>query len=213
MMIKRRDLLAAGGSLLGGAALGLLSPGGSARAHEYDVGKLKVEHPWMRAPKDGETTAYFYGFFHNNGDKPDKLLAVKSPKIGKAEFYADATHPAKDGIVLPPNKKTTLGPDGPHVVLLDIKKHLEVGWGFEMVLVFEKAGEVTIDAAIDAPDAMHAHDAEAMERWEKAHNKDTAGPAPASHEGHEHHDHDMKMDGMKMDDGAAAPGKAPAQKQ
>ena len=62
------------------------------------------------------------------------------------------------------------------MTLLDIKKHLEVGWGLEMTLVFEKAGEVVIDAAIDAPDAAHAHDAEAMERWQKAHGQDAAGP-------------------------------------
>ncbi len=57
------------------------------------------------------------------------------------------------------------------MALLGAKKHLEVGWGLEMTLVFKKAGEVVIDAAIDAPDAKHAHDVEAMERWEKAHNK------------------------------------------
>ena len=62
-----------------------------------------------------------------------------------------------------------------------------------MTLVFEKAGEVTLDAAIDAPDAQHAHDAEAMERWEKAHGKDNSGPKPDAHqgrEGHKMHHHD-----------------------
>ena len=78
------------------------------------------------------------------------------------------------------------------MLLLDIKKHLEVGWGLEMTLTFEKAGDVVIDAAIEAPDAAHAHDADAQARWEKAHNKDTAGPAgappaPAPHD-HDHHD-------------------------
>lgn len=190
-MIKRRDLLAAGGSLLGGAAFGLLTLDGSARAHEYDLGKLKIEHPWVRAPKDGETTAYFYAFIHNSGDTPDKLIAVKSPNVGKVEFHADGKHTAAPGgIVIPAKQKTTLAPDGAHVVLSDIKKHLEVGWGFELVLVFEKAGEVTIDAAIDAPDAKHAHDAEAMERWEKAHAANAAGSAPPpAASGHEHHHH------------------------
>jgi hypothetical protein len=62
-----------------------------------------------------------------------------------------------------------------------------------MTLVFEKAGEVVIDAAIEAPDAMHAHDADAQARWEKAHNKDTSGPAAAPaehHHDHDHHHHD-----------------------
>jgi hypothetical protein len=86
------------------------------------------------------------------------------------------------------------------VTLADIKKYLEVGWGLEMILVFEKAGEVTIDAVIDAPDAKHAHDAEAMARWEKAHGKETSSSNQESHEGHQaHHDHMMHHHGnIKM---------------
>jgi copper(I)-binding protein len=189
MTIKRRDLLVAG-ALLVGAAAGL-APSAPAHAHEYDLGKLKIEHPWVRAPKDGETTAYFYAFIHNSGDTADKLIAVKSPNVGKVDFHSDAKHAAaQGGIAIPAKQKTTLAPDGAHVVLSDVKKYLQPGWGFELVLVFEKAGEVTIDAAIDAPDAKHAHDAEALERWEKAHASDTGAkePAPAAG-GHEHHHH------------------------
>jgi len=191
MMIKRRDLLAAGGALLGGAAFGALTPMRSAQAHEYDLGKLTIEHPWVRAPKDGETTAYFYAFIHNKGDVADRLIAVKSPNIGKTTFHADAKHGvAEGGIAVPANQTTTLSPEGPHVVLAEVKKINPVGWGLELVLVFEKAGEVTVDAAVDAPDAKHAHDAEALERWEKAHAAGgEAKPAEHDHGGHEHHHH------------------------
>jgi copper(I)-binding protein len=189
MMIRRRDLLASGGSLLAGAALGVVIPK-SASAHEYDVGKLKVEHPWIRAPADGDNKSSFYAFLHNNGDTPDKLIAVKVEKFGKAVIHGDPKNlELETPIVLPPKTKVTAAPGGVYVALLDAKKHLEVGWGLEMTLVFEKAGEVVIDAAIDAPDAKHAHDAEAMERWEKAHNKDTSGPKDGGHEGHHDHDH------------------------
>ncbi|PPD43063.1 MAG: hypothetical protein CTY15_11220 [Methylocystis sp.] len=188
MMIKRRDLLATGGSLLAGAAFGALLPRGSAQAHEYDVGKLKVEHPWTRAPADGEKNATFYAFLHNNGDTPDKLIGVKCEKFEKAVIHGDPKNlSAETPIVLPPKSKVTAAPGGVYVELIGAKKHLEVGWGLEMTLVFEKAGEVVIDAAIDAPDAKHAHDAEAMERYEKAHNKDTSGPKESGHEGHQGH--------------------------
>ncbi len=197
MLIKRRDLLLSGGAILGGAAFGLFIARDFAEAHEYDVGQLKVEHPWLRAPAEGQTKAYFFAFIHNNGDTSDKLVGVKSANFGKAEIYADATHAASGGLVLPAKTKTVLAPDGAHVVLSDFKKHLEVGWGLEMTLVFEKAGEVVIDASIDAPDAKHAHDAEAMERWEKAQGKDTSGPAKAP-EGHDHHHH-MDHDKKNMD--------------
>lgn len=191
-MIKRREFLLTGGSLLAGAAFGLLRFGGPVQAHEYDVGKLKVEHPWLRAPADGDNKAQFYAMLHNNGDKPDKLIGVKSEKFGKAEIHGDAKQlNLVTPVILPPKSLTTLAPGGAYVALLEINKHLEVGWGLEMTLVFEKAGEVTIDAAIDAPDAAHAHDAEAMERWQKAHGQDSAGPKPdsAAHEHHQHHHH------------------------
>lgn len=204
MTIRRRDLLASGGSLLAGVALGVIAPAASATAHEYDVGKLKVEHPWLRAPADGDNKSTFYAFLHNNGDTPDKLVAIKVEKFGKAVIHGDPKAlELETPVVLPPKSKVTLAPGGAYVALLDAKKHLEVGWGLTMILVFEKAGEVEIDAAIDAPDAKHAHDAEAMERWEKAHNKDTAGPKEGGGheghhgEGHEHHHMEKQPEGAK----------------
>jgi hypothetical protein len=202
MMIKRRDLLAAGGALLGGAAFGALAPMRSAQAHEYELGKLTIEHPWVRAPKDGETTAYFYAFVHNKGGA-DKLIAVKSPNVGKVTLYSDAKEAtvAAGGVAIAANKTTTLSPEGAHVALAEVKKINPVGWGMELVLVFEKAGEVTVDAAVDAPDAKHAHDAEAMQRWEKAHLEGgTTSPAGGAEEHHhDHHDHDHKDDHKSMD--------------
>ena len=187
-MMKRRDLLQSAGAVLAGLVTGKLFSIGAASAHEYELGKLVVEHPWIRAPKEGENKAYLYSFIHNLGDAPDKLIGVKAEKFGKVEFYPDARggKPA-NGIVIPGKQTTTLAPGGAYVLLLDIKKHLEVGWGLEMTLTFEKAGEVVIDAAIEAPDAAHAHDAEAQARWEKAHNPNSAAAAtpPAAHD----HDH------------------------
>ena len=50
----------------------------------------------MRAPKDGETTAYFYAFVHNKGGA-DRLIAVKSPNVGKVTLHADAKHTHRRG--------------------------------------------------------------------------------------------------------------------
>ncbi len=184
-MMKRRAFLIGGGSLVTGATIGFLAPGDAAHAHEYEVGKLKVEHPWLRAPADGDNKGQFYAFFHNHGDAADRLIAVKCEKFGKTEIHGDAKNlTLETPIVLPPKSKTTAAPGGVYVALLDINKHIEVGWGLEMTLVFEKAGEVVIDAAIEAPDAKHAHDGEAQARWEKAHGADTSGPKET---GHEHH--------------------------
>ena len=145
--------------------------------------------PGFRAPKEGETKAYLYAFIHNEGSEPDRLISATGEKFGNFEIYPDARSGAKGkGILIPPNATTTLAPGGAYVLLLDFKKHLEVGWGLELTLKFEKAGEVVIDAAIEAPDAAHAHDAEAQARWEKAQASGSAPAAtpPADHD-HDHH--------------------------
>lgn len=191
-MIIRRDLLTFLGGLLGALLLPALA--GPAMAHEYEVGKLKVEHPWLRAPKEGETKAPFFMFVYNSGDEPDKLIGVKSEKFGAFELFKDAKGAPVDGIVIPAKSKVTLAPGGKHAMLLDIKKYLAVGWGLEMTLVFEKAGEAPIEASIDAPDAKHAHDAAAMQRWEKAQGAAGGGAAKPAPSGHEHHEHQRHMD-------------------
>jgi len=191
-MIKRRDLFASVIALLLGSILGLATMSIVSTAHEYEVGKIKIIHPWIRAPKDGDDKAQFYAVIENNGNAPDKLISVKSEKFGRANLLGDAK--TEGPILISPQQKIILSPKAGYVDLLNIKKHLEVGWGLEMVLVFEKAGEVTIDAAIDAPDAMHAHDAEAMGRWEKAHGKNTSGPKADSHQ--DQHNHMHHHDGM-----------------
>lgn len=175
MTIDRRRILRTVAAL-SACALGLQAL--AAAAHEYEVGKLKIEHPWLRAPLDGETNAQLFMVVYNNGDQPDRLIAVKSSALGSAVMH-EAPHFAAptDALYFPPARKVTLAPGGSYVQLLDIKKINPVGWGFELTLLFEKAGAVTIDAAIDAPDAQHAHDAEAMERWEKAHSG-LSGHAP-----------------------------------
>ena len=63
---------------------------------------------------------------------------------------------------------TTLAPGGAYVLAAEHEEDISRSrLGLEMTLVFEKAGEVVIDAALDAPDAVHAHDADAQARSEK----------------------------------------------
>jgi len=207
MSINRRYAVFSCAFLIASSACGLISSLAPTFAHEYEIGKLKVEHPWLRAPKDGEANAPLFMFIHNNGDTPDKLIGVKSDKVGKVVIHADPKNIVMPhGIVVPPHATVTLEPGGPFVGLHDVKKMNPVGWGYELILVFERAGEVTIDAAIDAPDAKHAHDAEAMERWEKAHASQT-NSAPATQETSHEMNHQTMDHGM--DHGAAKPAPAP----
>jgi hypothetical protein len=200
MSKHRRELMrsclraATGGALLAAAICG------PSAAHEYEVGKIKVEHPWLRSPSEGGTSAPLFMIIENDGDTPDKLVGVKADTVGKVVVHADPSQIiVPHGIVIPPHATVTLEPGGPHIGLHDVKKMNPVGWGFELTLIFEKAGDLTIDAAVEAPDAKHAHDAEAMERWEKANapqkNAEAAGRDEPHHETHDdsHHDDHQHM--------------------
>jgi periplasmic copper chaperone A len=190
------------------ALLGCLFIATTTSAHEYEIGKIRIEHPWLRTPKDGETSTRLYMHIENKGDVPDRLLGVKSEKVGGVKFIADPKYiTVPNGVVLPAHSDMMIAPDKvPFITLEGITKMNPVGWGFELDLVFEKAGTVTIDAAVEAPDAAHAHDAEAMERWEKAHNPSAAAtPAAEPHDAH-------SPDHGAMDHGAMTPATTPQPK-
>ena len=187
MSIDRRDLLHSLLRSTAGGVIVAITTCASVGAHEFEAGKITVEDPWLRSPGDGETTAPLFMIIENKGDTPDKLIGARAAKVGKVVIHADpARIVVPHGIVIPPRATVTLEPGGPHVGLHDVTKMNPVGWGFELTLIFEKAGEVTIDASVEAPDAKHEHDAEATERWEKAHGAKKEAE-PAAHE--EHHDH------------------------
>lgn len=165
-MIDRRHALWTAGAFLASMAA---RRGVGASAHEYKLGKLEIEHPWLRAPRDGEKSARLFMVISNKSDQPDRLIGVRSAGVGSVEAHVAPQFSARaDAIYIPPLAKVTLAPGGSYVELLDVAKMNPVGWACEMTLVFEKAGEAAIDASIEAPDATHAHDAEAMERWRKA---------------------------------------------
>jgi hypothetical protein len=198
MSINRRHFLMSCAFLFGSSVLGLISSANPLAAHEYEVGALKIEHPWLRIPNEGETSAPLFMHIENKSDAPDKLIGVKSDKVGKVVIHADPKFiVVPHGVVIPAHASVMLEPGGPYVELNDVKKMNPVGWGYELTLIFEKAGEVTIDAAVEAPDANHAHDAAAQERWEKAHSNQTTA-APAGQDTHHSMDHQM-MDHSSMD--------------
>jgi len=174
---RRRVLFLTGGAAFAASGLGL------ANAHEYQKGGLKVEHPWLRAPRDGESDANLFMVVYNRGDAADRLIGVKSPEIGGFDLHvAPQFAVSTDAIFFPNGSKVTLAPGGSFVRLSGVKKISPVGGGFGLTLVFDKAGELQVDAAIDAPDAAHAHDAEARARWEKAHGRGAEEDHRSSHE-------------------------------
>ena len=149
----------------------LLLPACFANAHEYAVGELHIAHPWsMELPPNAPTVAAYF-VVHNNGKTPDRLLSVSTPVAGKAELHE---HRHENGLMkmqqvqnvdIPPGGEVVFAPMGYHVMLLELKDKstLVDGQRFPLTLHFEKAGNVTVEVAVQkqAPaenaEPMHMH--------------------------------------------------------
>jgi periplasmic copper chaperone A len=142
--------------------------GGPAFSHEFEVGEIKIVHPWMHVPLKGEKTAQLYMVIENNGEKPDRLVGGKSDVSNKVEIHG-AKDDKIDGVEVTPFSASVLKPGTEHVMLVDLKEPVDIEAGdmLDVTLNFEKSGSVTVSAAVEAPSAKHAHDRDAMDAWDK----------------------------------------------
>ncbi|MFK8331144.1 copper chaperone PCu(A)C [Pseudomonas sp. BJa5] len=156
-MLKNALLLAA-----------LLLPATFANAHEYTKGDLHIAHPWSQElpPNAPNVAAYF--IVHNNGSSADTLLGVDSPISDNAQLHE---HVHKDGLMkmqqvqsveVPAGKELVFAPGAYHVMLMQPKDRslLSDGKHFPLTLHFQKAGDITVEVAVQkqAPDdTAHTH--------------------------------------------------------
>jgi len=145
----------------------LLLPACFANAHEYKVGALEIAHPWSQELPPNAPTVAAYFIIHNSGNSADRLLSVDSPISGEAQLHE---HVMKNDLMkmqpvpsvdIPAGGNVTFAPMAYHVMLVNLKDRslLTDGKRFPMTLHFEKAGDVTVEVAVQkkAPDSMPQH--------------------------------------------------------
>ena len=125
----------------------------SSQAHDYHAGSVHIDHPWSREMPPVAPTAAVYFTLHNRGEH-DRLLGVSTPVASKAELHE---HVHQDGVMkmqaasfveLAPGAEVIFAPMGYHVMLFGLKRQAREGERFPLTLVFEKAGEVTVEVAV-----------------------------------------------------------------
>jgi periplasmic copper chaperone A len=133
-------------------------------AEPVRAGSLEIEAPWARASVGTMRPSAAYMVIRNGGERPDRLLRVETPAAGHAEIHATVMErdmmrmrPA-EGLEIPPGGELRLEPGGLHVMLMHLQRPLEEGASLPMTLVFERAGEVTIEMPIAALGATNAPD-------------------------------------------------------
>ena len=138
-------------------SLGLILMGAAAAvAHDYKAGSITIDHPWAKASIGQAKAGAAYLVLVNDGDAADRLVAVKADVSELVELH---THTMEDGVMrmravpaidVPAGATTELKPGGLHIMLLNLKAPLVEGESFPATLVFENAGEVVVEVAIEA---------------------------------------------------------------
>jgi len=150
-------------SILVAAILALVA--NAAFAHEYKAGSLEIKHPWARATPKGAAVAGGYMTIVNNGTTADRLLGGSSPASGKFEIHEMAMdngvmkmRPLPKGLEIKPGQTVELKPGSYHLMFMGLKQPFEKDMRVKGTLVFEKAGTVEVEYAVEAIGASPAVD-------------------------------------------------------
>jgi copper(I)-binding protein len=136
-------------------------------ASAQQAGDLVIAAPWSRAAGQGGTGAGFLAI-SNRGAVADRLLSASSPAARVTEIHAHV----RDGDVmrmrpvpaidLPPGQTVSLQPGGLHLMLIGLTRPLQAGQSVPVTLVFERAGAVQVELAVQGagargPAMRHGH--------------------------------------------------------
>jgi copper(I)-binding protein len=140
-----------------------------AAAADFSVGGMQIGNPWTRATPKGADVAGAYMRLSNKGAAADRLIGGSSPVAGRFEVHHMTVEdgvmkmrPVDGGLEVKPGETVELKPGSFHIMLMGLKQPLEKGQKVKGTLVFEKAGTVEIEYAVEAlgasaPPGGHGH--------------------------------------------------------
>jgi copper(I)-binding protein len=142
--------------LLAAMVLGLCS--NVAAATDYKVGALEIKNPWIPVTPKGAPVAGGYLTIVNTGTAADRLIGGSSPLASRFEIHRMTMdqgimrmRPVTGGLEIKPGETVELKPGSLHGMFVGLKQPVEKGRPIKGTLVFEKAGTVDIEYAVESP--------------------------------------------------------------
>ena len=130
---------------------------GSALALDYKLAALEIGQPWARATAPSAESGGGYLVIRNTGTAPDRLIVVKSPAADKVEVHemkmdgnTMRMRAVENGIEIPPGAAVELKPGGFHIMFMGLKAPFAKDTKVPLTLVFEKAGSIDVELAVQA---------------------------------------------------------------
>ena len=136
-------------------------------AHQASSGDITITHLWARPTTSVQRNGAAYMVIHNRGELPERLLGVRTPEAERVQIHGSsvtaegvARMRAQETVEIPPGGEAALAPGGLHLMLVNLKSQLFEGTNFPMTLIFERAGEVSMDVMVESSRKPGDHDAD-----------------------------------------------------
>lgn len=116
-------------------------------------GHLEVDHAWARAtPGKSDIGAAYLTI---RSPTADRLVAASTPVAKEAQLHTMTMvgmvmkmRPLA-ALNIPAGQPVTLAPGGMHIMLIGLNSPLKAGQSFPLTLTFAKAGQRTVDVAVE----------------------------------------------------------------
>ncbi|MCK6450776.1 MAG: copper chaperone PCu(A)C [Alphaproteobacteria bacterium] len=120
------------------------------------VGDLAVSSAWAAPTSLSRRAGSVYLTIANTGPRDDQLIAAHTPAAEESELRShrigEVVGRARRvaSVKLPAGKTIVLRPGGEHIALIDVKTPQRMGDRLDVLLMFEKAGLLTISVPVAA---------------------------------------------------------------
>lgn len=121
------------------------------------VGDLELTGAFTRATLPNAPVGGGYVTITNTGDEPDRLVSAQSAFSPDVQIHEMAVvndvmemRQLPEGLEIPAGETVTLAPGGLHMMFMNISQPFVQGESVPVTLVFERAGAVEIELAVQA---------------------------------------------------------------
>lgn len=120
--------------------------------HDYRLGEMEINHPYVRAMLPGAKVGAGYLKITNHGKVKDRLVSATASRAGDVQLHEMAIvnevmkmRELENGIAIPDEGAVELKPGGLHIMFMDVKEPFKEGEKIKATLAFEKAGSIDVE--------------------------------------------------------------------
>ena len=118
---------------------------------------IAIRDAYVRSSTPQATSAAAFMVIENTGGEDDRLIAISTLAAKLAELHSHSEDAMgvmrmaqiEDGLPVPGGEEAELARGGNHVMLMGLDAPLVQGETLQMILRFERAGQIPVDVAVD----------------------------------------------------------------